>query len=480
MTSWMKKLICGCASVLVPLGLLAADVDQEAILRKIDAMQRQIAEQQAAIEALRTQLQESKAQAEEQVSALVDEAVQSRGLAAAGGGAVFTAPEWIENINFIGSLRLRYEYVERDAKSDSYSNGYRCGCYGVDETEKRFQTLFRLGIKWTAPSENWEVAAGLVTGMDEAESDSSYYGRYGSSMSYEADKEGAYVNDSWNQNSPWESGAVWFDYIYAKHTWDAFSLMLGQTPNPFVTTWMMFDPDLRPTGATAMYSSDMFFATIGAYNLQSDATTPGSRNDSLANMYAGQLGVTLEAEPVQALVALSYYHYDNEVSEAAAYGWDHNNPEDYDYEIGALYAEVKGTVEEVALKAYGEVAMNFGADKDNGSMTQLSMMPPPGYDAEDGDLAWIAGAEVGAFGLTLGYAYCYIEGDSIPWFAVDNDWATGLMAGTNVEGHRIGISYDVTKHCSVGATAILTQWIEDSVYSYDDGEVYQFDVNYRF
>jgi hypothetical protein len=49
-----------------------------------------------------------------------------------------------------------------------------------------------------------------------------------------------------------------------------------------------------------------------------------------------------------------------------------------------------------------------------------------------------------------------------------------------VEGHKLGLSYAVTKHCSVGATAFFTKAIEAAEGSDNEGTLYQFDVQYKF
>ena len=178
----MKKIMSSIVCAVLPLGLIAADMDQGAILQRIEAMQKQIVEQQAAIEALKTQLQESQVQTQEQVSDMVAEAIDTRGLAATASGAL-TLSDWIEQLTVTGDLRLRAEYVEhdpRDPLSDevyaevmsALSEAYfvdeaitgdmydylsylaRMGREGMYEsydpkdTEKtRFRTRFRLGLK---------------------------------------------------------------------------------------------------------------------------------------------------------------------------------------------------------------------------------------------------------------------------------------------------------------------------------------------
>jgi len=457
MTSWMKKLISCGSCLLVPLGLVAADANQDAILRRIDELQRQVVEQQAAIQALKSQIDENQAQ--------IDEAMVTRGLAAEG-GAPLTLGENIDGLTILGDLRLRYEYSKIDYDSDMSSS--------TDETQNtRFRTRFRLGFLWKNSTESWEIGAGLITG--QAEECSDFYGA----------SDGRSGNASWNTGSPWQSSDIFLDYAYAKHTWDAFSLTLGQQKNPFVASWIMFDTDLRPTGATVQYDSDMFFVTMGAYNLLSDTSTGygNGNHQSLANLYAAQLGLKLEMEPVQALLAIGYWHYDSETVEYALSNMAMD--QDYRYEIGSIYAEINATVAEMKLKLFGEYAMNFGVD--SGDSNNVSQTPLGGmsfYDAEDNDQAWIIGVQVKAFGFTAEYAYASIEGDAIPYFVSDSEFGSLLTNSPgysrNVQGHVLGLGYDLTKNCTLSATAMLTEYVETWDGWDNDASLYQIDLTYKF
>lgn len=438
----MKKWIALAASLAV--GAAYADGNDD-ILRKIESMQQQMQAQQEMINQLRAQLDEQQKTTTEIVKQEVDTAV-SKGLAQSGGSPI-SLGKGIDGLTLKGDLRLRYEWRGLDEDG------------GDDVTQKtRFRHRVRLGGVWKNSSENWEVGLGLEAGSSKGNS----------------------ANDSWNSSSVWESGDLYLDYAYAKHVFgdSGLSMIIGQQKNPWECTFLTFDGDLRPTGATLAYSQDMFFATIGAYNLRGDAKVSGSTDPSLANMYGGQLGVDYKAECMNAKLAFGFFYYDAETAEYMM----SPSADGYNYEIGTIYGEIGGKAGAVDLKAFGEFAMNFGADNEvNQGVAHGDA--PAGYEPEDNDMAWLLGIEAKFDKFKASYAYAYIEGDSIPWFVSDSDFGAAVPGddtSVNVQGHKIGLSYAVTKNCSLAATAFFTDLIEAPTSGDDKGTLYQFDLSYKF
>jgi hypothetical protein len=258
-------------------------------------------------------------------------------------------------------------------------------------------------------------------------------------------------------------------------------MTLGQQKNPWVCSFLTFDGDLRPTGATLAYDNDLFFATVGAYNLRGDANTGLGANQSLANMFAGQVGMRYKCEDLSALFALGLFHYDSETTEFTA------TPavSDYNYQIATAYAEVGGKVGGVGLKGIAEFAMNLGADNDYSQGNDYGKAPAAlaDYEPEDNDMAWTVGLQAKVDKFSFKYAYAYIEGDSIPWFVSDSDFGVGALRSSrsiNVQGHTLGVGYAVSKNFSLGATAMFTSLIEPASGSDDEGTLFQFDAVYKF
>lgn len=441
----MKKWIALAASFAMTTAYANSNDD---ILRKIEDMQRQVQAQQEMINQLRGQLAEQQEATTEIVRKEVETAV-GEGLAQSGGSLV-SLGKGIDGLTLKGDLRLRYEYINTDRESS-----------GDMRYKSRFRHRVRLGGVWKNATEDWEVGLGLEAGSSD----------------------GTSANQSWNSSKVWQSGSLYLDYAYAKHSFgdSGFSLTLGQQKNPWKCTFLTFDGDLRPTGATLAYSDDLMFATIGAYNIRSDANTGLGADQSLANMYSGQVGMMYKTEEMNALFALGLFYYDAETTEFSA------TPPvgDYNYNIGTAYGEVGGKFGDVSVKALGEFAMNFGADNDYSQGNDFGKAPAAlaDYKPEDNDMAWMLGLQAKIDRFSAKYAYAHIEGDAIPWFVSDSDFGVGALRSSrsiNVKGHSLGLGYAVTKNFSVGASAMFTKLIEPASGSDDKGTLYQFDAVYKF
>lgn len=440
----------GLLLVLLVLGGKLYAQSNDEVLRRIDELQQQIKAQQVMIDELRKTLatqeqqqQQISEKTREEVQAAVQEAKEE---IAKDQASLLTLYNGIEGLDIKGDMRLRYEGVTRDPE------------VGDDvRVKSRFRHRVRLGGVWKNKSEDWEIGLGLEAGSSD----------------------GTSANQSWNKNSTWESGSIYLDYAYAKHRFgeSGLSLTLGQQKNPWVCSMLTYDGDLRPTGATLGYKQDVLFANIGAYNIRGD-NSGGGGDQSLANMYGGQVGVKLKGDKLEGLLAAGFHYYDSETGEYQLAA------EDYNYEIGSLYGELGGKVGEVSLKALGEFAMNFGADKDfsQGGARGRASADPDEYNAEDNDMAWLLGFEAKYGKFTAKYNYAYIEGDSVPWFMSDSDFGSALIpkGSVNVQGHVIGLSYNLTKNLSLGGTVMLTELIEPADGNDDDGTLYQIDLSYKF
>ncbi len=437
-------------------GVFAQDLNAD-VAKQLQALQQQLRDQQQQIEILKSQLQQKPAVSQEEVNRLVKTEVQNEMTAALETGPLaelkdakplLTLGKHIDNLKLAGDLRLRYEHRTLDSEKPGS---------GEVVQKSRFRHRVRLGGVWTSDAEDWEVGLGVEAGSSK----------------------GTSANDSWNESSTWESGDLYLDYAYAKHRFgNGISATLGQQKNPFTSTFVMFDGDLRPTGATLQYSNDLVFATAGAYNIRGDARANGSEQ-SLANMYAAQVGVNMKTEGLKGKLALGYWHYDSETTEFQINTAAQNAG--YQYQIASLYGELAGKAGPVALKLYGETAMNFGADKDARQGRGGSV--PADYESDDNNLAWILGVEAKYDRFRASYAYAHIQGDAIPWFVSDSDFGAaipGSDTSVNVQGHQLGISYALTKNCSIGATAVFTELIESSASANGDGQLYQFDLSYKF
>jgi len=397
----------------------AAEYDQAQILKELEYLKQTVKFQEIKIQQLKAAMQEKQEQKPVEKASADKDATK-----------VSLANSLIDQLAIKGDLRVRYERRDRDNPSDSY------------DAQNRWRTRFRLGGVWKNKTENWEAGAGLATGGTDGRS----------------------TNDTWGEESVFETGDIRLDYAYAKHKLQDFSVTVGQHPNPFQTSWLFWDGDLRPTGLTAQYTSKMgVFATAGGYGIRF-YKTPG---EDTAMVVAGQVGYKHKIGDVKILGAAGYQHFDGEFSNREA---PNSN---YDFQIGDLYTKVNIPMGFVELSPYGQIWCNFGADGDIGQ-GQLKGDLDPGDD----DLGWVIGldASIHKF-VKLGYAYAVVGADSIYGPLTDSDFGNGL-SDTDVKGHKISAFVDVTKNISTGVTALFYEAAERK--NQRDVDLYQFDVNYKF
>ena len=447
----MKKCITLGACVLISAAAFAGENDQAEILRKMEAIEKQLQEQQVhmraqdlrieqqqvLIGALKAELESrvaaapaaSQERVSEMVKQQVDEAIEKRGLAQVSDRPGISLGKNIDGLKIKGDLRVRYQHQNADR-----------GAGGDEETRKRWRHRLRLGGVWTNSSDNWEIGVGVASGGSDGRS----------------------TNQTWEDGGDgFTSGDLRIDYAYAKHDFESMSLTLGQQKNPFETSWILWDGDLRPQGFTAKFDQDNLFATVGGYNIDHLGW-----DESNAMFYAAQVGFEWE----NALLAVAYYGYNDITADEVGGVAD----ESYSFNIADLYGHIGSDLGDAKLKLFGQLCSNLGAD---GDVSQRGDMPA-GYDPSDGDMAWALGIEAKVRDLKISYAYASIEADSMPAWLNDSDFGDGV-ADTDLKGHKIGVGYSLSKNLSLGATALLFDRDQADVNN-DKGKVYQFDVKYKF
>ncbi len=400
----------------------AAEYTQDQILQELERLKQTVKAQQEHINRLESIIEQS---LDKKIDAKIEEKIATEKKAAVTLGNTF-----IDQLDIKGDLRIRYE--RRDRKEPTTSSA-------ADKARDRFLTRFRIGGVWKNKDENWEVGAGLCTG-----------GNAGTS-----------TNDTWGEEAPFETGDIRIDYAYAKHKTDNVAITLGQQKNPFVCSWLIWDSDLRPTGLTGQYASDLgLFVTLGGYGviLYDD--------DNTAMMYAGQAGYNHTFGDVRLTTAVGYQHYDSIFSSAEA-----PNP-DYDFQIGDIILMAEIPVNGVNLSPYAQVWNNFGADGVAGTGQRGGNLEP-----EDEDIGWVAGLTAKMGAIKCGYAYAVVGADSIYGGLTDATFGSGV-GGTDLKGHKLDISYGFTKNISAALTVMLYEAAE--LENQREADMYQFDLNYKF
>lgn len=418
----MKKVISTvafCAGSLLAVNAQAA-LNEAEILQKIEALQQQVASQQQVIDELKKEVATKETPA--------------------GAAKIALANSAIDQLKLQGDLRVRFE--TRQIDNDNAD----------DKNRDRLRTRFRVGGVWENTAESWEVGAGLATGTTEATS----------------------TNATWSESSPFETGDIRLDYAYGKHKWQDLTFTAGQHINPFKTTWIFWDSDVRFAGFTGGYESDMgLFATAGAYGVRYYKASTDDYNTAM--LYAGQVGFKGKANDLKYILAAGYQTYDqsfiNEENENSGL-LQYVDPDKYGLDIGDLYGDVQFPLGDAKMKLYGQLWQNFGADGNSGQSQQGDHLDP-----EDEDMGWVLGVETKISKFKLGYAYTSIEADSLYGYLKDADFGTGLN-NTDIKGHKIDFGYDFTKNVSFGITAMLYQAIE--LDNEPDVDLYQVDLVYKF
>jgi len=395
----------------------------------------------------------------------------------------------IDGLRLTGDLRERYEIRNRHIEEALDANKKPTD---QDGDRQRFRSRFRLGGIWTNKTENWEIGAGLATGDDMG---------------------GRSTNNTWanTHNSPFDHWNIWLDYAYAKHKWmvnetTPLTLTVGQQLNPFVSTLLTWDGDLRPVGATLQCGDPMgksytgLFATAGAYEVYWFTDGKGAQDYNTENriddnvfLAAVQAGYKYTGEDNQFL-GMAGFMTMNDAWRNMASGdkmWEHstlpNNAwpaEDtgYQYQIGELYGEYKTSLGGIDVKPWAHVAYNFGASGGKTEAKNLDATEAADYESKDQRLGMMAGLDLKRGKWSLGYAYTYIQADAVFGPLRDSDLGeTAGLRDTDIQGHLVRLGYQMTENCSLGATYYLLNRISDVKTSEaDKAQMLQVDLSYKF
>jgi len=435
----MKKMLTAVLAlgvcVALPAIAAAQSTSQDDIKRELAAMRAQLAAQMEKISNLESKLAEVE---KGKVEAKAGE--KAEGKAA---GKVALANKFIDQLTLKSDLRVRYEQLDPDYHDDS------------DKTRDRYRTRFRLGFLWDNEAENWQAGAGLITGGTAATTS----------------------NDTWSEDSAFETGNISLDYAYAKHKWQDFSFTLGQMPNPYEMSWVMYDGDVRFAGLAAQYGQKTGpFATLGGYGAKlvgyhyDDDT-----DDNTAMLYYGQAGYRGAAGEVGYTLAAGYQTYDQSfINDMDDNGYSQINPDKYGLDIGDLYGKVTFPAGTAKVTAYGQVWQNFGADGDVGE-SQIANFPE---EPDDADMGWAVGVNTQIDKFYLGLDYAVVEADSLYGFLADQDFGEGI-SDTNIECWRLQLGYDFTKNWST-LISYLDYEQEEDFGNKDSAGLLQIDAKYKF
>lgn len=397
-------------------------------------------------------------------------------------------PEWLNRVEWEGDLRLRYE-------KDSYPSGnaapINLALQGMDnvsntsEDRDRWRVRARLGAKLHI-NDNFSGGIRLTTGSagDPVSPNQTMGDSYSSSSKYSFALDRAYLK-------------------YTPTSW--LSLSGGRMENPWMSTDLVWDPDLAFDGGVATikpkFSENLTgFVTVGAFPIQEVQTTKDSSFTTTAVaakdkwLYGAQAGFEwMSSNKSSFKLGMAYYDFTNVQGVANPTNGSHiydktarqfhqkgntvfdiNNPQVPGGELWALASQFRevnltgsldiASFNPVHVLLTGDYVKNIGFNSNE--VNALNPAGPVG-----GDTAWMAMLKVGmpdtykrndwnVFG-----AYKRLESNSVLDGYTDSDFHLG---GTNTKGWLVGGNYGLDKN-----TWLTLRWFSaDAIV----GEKYSADV----
>ena len=415
------------AALLMTVGAQANDNTD--LMQLVRQLQQQVQQQQSQIDQLTNGTTQSRIA--EMVEVAVDERIDTEGFSALKEVGSVVTLEDADSLHITGDLLLQYQHADFDTEDGSFDGDFR---YRV-----------RLGLGWTKG--DWDAAIGFVGGAAD----------------------GRMSENVFNSDSEFQNDTLNLDHAYATHNWDGYTLTLGKAANPYHTSNIFWDNDLRFSGVTATADLEAAFVTTGVYSVLNN----GSGADETW-LWAVQAGTQFETEGAEGVLAIGYYHFNN-FSQVPQDGTPTHTDElngNYDLQILDVFASAEADMGEATVGVFGQYAHNFGADGTDGQS---------GLDPDDNNTAWALGGEVSAGAFTIGYSYADIEADALHAGMTDYDFTRfANNDGTNRKGHIVGLGYDVNSNMSLGAKGFFTEASENEGDGDQEGDLYQLDVLYKF
>jgi hypothetical protein len=312
---------------------------------------------------------------------------------------------WAAKTQFKGDVRVRQETIKIDGQSNSQ-----------DKDRQRIRA--RLGA-YT------EINPQVSTGIRIATGGSN------DARSTNQDLDGYFVKKD-----------LWLDMGYIDYHPTALPnlhIIGGKMAQPWVSMGdIIWDSDINPEGLAATYSLPItkgfeLFGSAGNYTLKDNIDGDGTQFKNDLRLNAAQLGAKFT--PIDALKITaggSVYQYQND-KDSAALSVNGNNTNRFRLLEGFGQVDFNGLA--VPLAVYGQYVKNNATDSDE-------------------DTGWLAGVKTKVFGFGLDYNYRDVQRNAVVGAFTDSDFANGT---TGSRGHKLGVSYDIDKNFSIGATYFLTK-----------------------
>ncbi len=394
-----------------------ADTQEDRIAR----LEAQLAAMQAELAQLKSQAAQTTAPApapadEQVINAAVDRAVAQK-LAEQP-----TLPEWVSKVKLYGDFRYRHEWTDDETKT-------------ADRNRNRIQA--RIGLNGTV-NEEIDYGFRVASGNNEAPMD-----------------EGSPTSNNQDLGNAFSSKNIWLDLAYFDYHPAAIAglnIYGGKILNPYYKVGnsdLMFDTDVTPEGIAAAYKTALsdnldLFGTAGGYYVRERST------DADTSLWAIQTGATwkfTEDKKSQLTTGAGYYDYGNVRGEA---GLGNDNTQFYgnrntggvfdsDFNLVQGFAEVGVPMGKLPVRVFADVIKNTQADSSQ-------------------DTAYLVGASLGKTSSpgswSVAYNYRDVEADALLGVLSEATFGGG---GTDIKGHKFGVTYQLAKNTQFGVTYMMAE-----------------------
>ncbi|MFH2046746.1 MAG: putative porin [Pseudomonadota bacterium] len=358
----------------------------------------------------------------------------------------FELPKWVENTNFKGDVRARYQHEDKtnDSKVD----------------RNRGRVRLRFGVE-SKVNDQWMAGFGLATGSNDPRSTNQT------------------LQDDFSTKD------IRLDYAYAKYSPCKYSsLWLGKFKNPiWGTKDLLWDGDITPEGAAITFNYEAsknlgLFGTLGGFVLEEFSS---KAHDPY--MIVVQPGIKVKLPGSMYIkAAASYYEFQdvhgNDWSAGGAYGIGINSTDaagSWEYDHDALAADLEFGITKIPgpipyAAVFGQYVQATNVDDKNI------------YGKKD-DTGWLAGLKFGHKKVKelgdwqLKYNYRRLERDAWPDFFPDSDFYGGA---TNAKGHEAELVFGISKNVSLGLDYYNTKEIRKSAADDKDQQILQADLVVKF
>lgn len=471
-------------------GVKPALAGEAELLSAVQALQKQMIQMQAVIDAQNQRLTRIEKQ---------EAAIQIAG-ARAGSGEGVAAPmtegefkerlgksldgadQWLKGLVFKADTRLRYEGF------DYHSGAAPSGTTSPSPDRNRFRMRLRFGFEKIFNPE-MKIGFSLSTGDSL------------STNGLQANP----ASQNQTMNNDFNFKNIWVEKIFATYTpeWAkvgpiaALNITAGKSDNPFErgSTDMIWSNTVKPEGVYEMadlhlFKGDRFnlkaYTTLGQFVLRETGTytTAATSAQKDAELFAYQIGLMpsldtgLMKKPVDALSALSLYSYPGYAKynnwKIGAQSLANGNivAPGSTSQLDAGNFNVLSVYQEVALYPYGVPVRPFAEWADNLSDNANAI--------RDAAHAWSLGLKLGKIqkkgDWEASYAYKWIGANSVVGAFNDNDFGSGNYGGAGRRGSAIRMGYGLTDHLKLNGGVFLVNALNTGYYNPNNGSIFDEEV----